>query len=66
MEFYIPRLRYINDAVKEIKEQDADFNVTYSMIRHLIWTGKLTKIKYGSAWLDNMDELYAFFWGELK
>lgn len=56
----------INDAVKEIKEQDADFNVTYSMIRHLIWTGKLTKIKYGSAWLVNMDELYAFFWGELK
>ena len=41
-------------------------NVTYSMIRHLIWTGKLTKIKYGSAWLVNMDELYAFFWGELK
>ena len=65
-EFYIPRLRYINDAVKEIKEQDKEFNVTYNMIYNLIMAGKLTKIKYGSAWLVNMDELYAFFWGELK
>ena len=63
---YIPRLRYINDAVKEIKELDPDFHVTYTMIRHLIWTGKLTQLKYGSAWLVNMDELYAFFWGKRK
>lgn len=63
---YIPRLRYINDAVREIKEKDADFNVTYNMIRHLIKTGKLNQLKYGSAWLVNMDELYAFFWGKRK
>lgn len=63
---YIPRLRYINDAVKEIKEQDSDFHVSYSMIKHFIMTGKLTKLKYGSAWLVNMDELYAFFWGKKK
>lgn len=27
---------------------------------------KLTQLKYGSAWLVNMDELYAFFWGKRK
>ena len=31
---YIPRLRYINDAVKEIKENDADFQITYHLISH--------------------------------
>lgn len=63
---YIPRLRYINDAVKEINERDQDFHVSYYFIRHLIWTGKLTKMKYGDAWLVNMDELYAFFRGKIK
>lgn len=63
---YIPRLRYINDAVKEIREKDKDFNVTYNFIYHLIMSGELTKVKYGSAWLVNMDELYAFFWGKKK
>ena len=66
MKFYIPRLRYINDAVKEIREQDPQFQISHYFIRHLIMTGKLSKIKYGSAWLVNMDELYAFFWGKRK
>lgn len=63
---YIPRLRYINDAVKEIKEKDAEFQVSYNLIAHLIKTKKITQLKYGNAWLVNMDELYAFFWGKKK
>jgi len=61
---YIPRLRYINDAVKEIKEKDPASPITYYFIRRLIWEGKITKLKYGSAWLVNMDELFRYMGGE--
>lgn len=61
---YIPRLRYINDAVKEIKEKDPDSPITYYFIRRLIWEGKITKLKYGSAWLVNMDELFRYMGGK--
>lgn len=63
---YIPRLRYIKDAVKEIKSMDKDCPVTYNLIHSLIQQNKITKIKYGSAWLVNLDELFAFFNGESK
>lgn len=61
---YIPRLRYINDAVKEIKEADPESPITYGFIKRLIFDGKLTKIKYGSAWLVNLDELFLLFGGD--
>lgn len=61
---YIPRLRYINDAVNEIREEDPESPVTYDLIRALIEDGKITKIKYGNAWLVNLDELYLLFGGE--
>lgn len=63
---YIPRLRYINDAVKELKDTDKDCPITYYLIRTWITEGKLAKIKYGSAWLVNMDELCSFLWGKQK
>lgn len=63
---YIPRLRYINDAVEEIREIDPESPITYDLIRNLIEDGKITKIKYGNAWLVNMDELYFLFGGNVE
>lgn len=63
---YIPRLRYINDAVEELNEKDKKCPITYNLIRCWIKEGKLMALKYGSAWLVNMDELYALLWGKLK
>ena len=62
---YIPRLRYINDAVKEMKENDPACPVTYYLIRTLIEKGVISKIKYGSAWLVNMDELFKVMGGKI-
>lgn len=45
---------------------DKDCPVTYNLIHSLIQQNKITKIKYGSAWLVNLDELFAFFNGESK
>ena len=55
---YIPRLRRISDAVKEIKEVDPESIITYCAIKKLIVSGKITAMKYGNAWLINLDELY--------
>ena len=63
---YIPRLRYISDAVKEIRETDPESPITYDLIRNLIEDGKITKMKYGNAWLVNMDELYYLFGGKAE
>lgn len=63
---YIPRLRYINDAVEEIREVDPESPITYELIRNLIENGKITKMKYGNAWLVNMDELYFLFGGNVE
>lgn len=40
---YIPRLRYINDAVEEIIEIDPESPITYDLIRNLIEDEKITK-----------------------
>ena len=58
---YIPRLRRINDVVAEIKEQDPETNITYRVIKELIAAKEITSMKYGNAWLINLDELYAYF-----
>ena len=58
---YIPRLRRINDVVAEIKEQDPESNITYRVIKELIAAKEITSMKYGNAWLINLDELYAYF-----
>lgn len=58
---YIPRLRRIPDALKEIKSIDPDCPLSWYSLRELCKKGHLTTMKYGNAWLINMDELYALF-----
>lgn len=61
MKMYIPRLRRINDVMAQIRADDADAEISWYFIQHLIKTGNLTAMKFGNSWLINLDELYAFF-----
>lgn len=61
---YIPRLRKINDVVKQIKKEDPKAEISWFLIQQLIKNGKLTARKFGDAWLINLDELYSFFWSK--
>ena len=63
---YVPRLRRIPNAVKEIKAADPQSEITYSLIKELVTSGKITTMKYGNAWLVNLDELYAYLKGVKK
>ena len=58
---YIPRLRRINDVLAEIKAQDPETELTWKLVKRLIKDGKLTAVKFGNAWLINLDEFYGFF-----
>lgn len=58
---YIPRLRKINDVISEIKAQDPETVITWKLVKRLITDGKLTAMKFGNAWLINLDEFYSFF-----
>lgn len=58
---YIPRLRRIPDVVKEMRESDPESVITYALIIGLIKQKKITAMKYGNAWLVNLDELYFTF-----
>ena len=57
---YIPRLRRIPDVVKEMRASDPESVITYALIKELIKQKKLTAIKYGTAYLVNLDELYFY------
>lgn len=61
---YFPRLRKINDALKEIKQVDPNTPLKWRTIRSLIKAGQLTTFKLGPAILINIDELYALFGGK--
>ena len=61
---YIPRLRRISDVINEMKKADPDSIITYYTIIKLIEVGKLTALKYGNAWLINIDELYCVLGGK--
>ena len=61
---YIPRLRRISDVIKYVKEKDPESIITYYTIIKLIKVGKLTALKYGNAWLINLDELYCVLGGQ--
>ena len=56
---YIPRLRRINDVLKEVKKEDPGTELHWKVIQHLAKSGAITTLKYGNAWLINLDELYA-------
>ena len=57
---YIPKLRRIAEALKEIKKQDPDTVLTRHFIEELIHKNEITALKYGDAWLINLDELYYY------
>ena len=58
---YIPRLRRISDVLNEIRAEDPETDVSQYVVKELLKTGKITSMKYGNAWLVNLDELYAYF-----
>ena len=58
---YIPRLRRISDVMNEIREEDPETDVSQYVIKELLKSGKITCMKYGNAWLVNLDELYSYF-----
>lgn len=58
---YLPRLRRLTDIVKEMKAADKDTAITYYVLQELIKNKKITKMKYGNAWVVNLDELNRYF-----
>ena len=57
---YIPRLRRISDTLNEIKSLDPQSVLTRHFIEELIHKKEITALKYGDAWLINLDELYYY------
>jgi hypothetical protein len=58
---YIPRLRKKENVIKDVKKIDPKTAITSCLIEKLAESGKITQIKYGNAWLINLDELFDFF-----
>lgn len=58
---YIPRLRRINDVLAEMKKRDPKTALKWRTIQDMIKQGAITSIKFGDAWLINIDELYNYF-----
>lgn len=58
---YIPRLRRINDVLAEMKKRDPKTALKWRTVQYMIKQGTITSIKFGDAWLINIDELYNYF-----
>ena len=58
---YIPRLRRINDVLAEMKKRDPKTALKWRIVQYMIKQGAITSIKFGDAWLINIDELYNYF-----
>lgn len=54
-------LRSIKKAHDMILKEDPETELTWKLIQRLIKDGKLTAVKFGNAWLINLDEFYGFF-----
>lgn len=57
---YLPRLRRISDVIKEMKAQDEKTVISRHFIESLVHKNEITALKYGDAWLINLDELYLY------
>ena len=57
----IPRLRRISDVIAEMRTEDPETAISQYVIKELIALEKITSMKYGNAWLINLDELYSYF-----
>ena len=62
---YIPRLRKIDAVLKEMKQADLDTVVSRFFITKLLREGKIAPLKYGDAWVVNIDELYGYLNGKV-
>lgn len=62
---YIPRLRKIDAVIKDMKQRDSDTVVSRFFITKLLRDGKITPLKYGDAWVVNLDELYGYLNGKV-
>ena len=60
---YIPRLRKIDAVLKDMKQADSDTVVSRFFITKLLREGKISPLKYGDAWVVNIDELYGYLNG---
>ncbi len=60
---YLPRLRRIDTVIKEMKQADCNTVVSRHFITTLLREGKITPLKYGDAWVVNIDELYGYLCG---
>ena len=60
---YLPRLRRIDTILKAAKQADPDTVITRHFITTLLREGKITPLKYGDAWVVNIDELYGYLCG---
>lgn len=60
---YLPRLRRIDTVIKAIRQVDPDTVVSRYFITTLVREGKITPLKYGDAWVVNIDELYGYLSG---
>lgn len=58
---YIPRLRRINDVLAEMKKRDPKTALKWRTVQYMIKQGAIISIKFGDAWLINIDELYNYF-----
>jgi len=61
---YLPRIRRINDVIKEIKEFDPDTIINWKILKTLCERNEITCMKYGNSWAINIDELYGYLKGE--
>lgn len=61
----IPRLRKIDAVPKDMKQSDPDTVVSRFFITKLLRERKITPLKYGDAWVVNLDELYGYLNGEV-
>ena len=59
-----PKMRTINQAIKEIKKNDRDSALTERALRRLIKENKIVPIYVGNRALIDMDKLYAYLSGK--
>ena len=59
-----PKMRTINQAIKEIKENDRETALTERALRRLIKENKIIPIYVGNRALIDMDKLYAYLSGK--
>ena len=62
---YIPRLRKIDAVIKDMQQRDSDTVVSRFFITKLLREGRITPLKYGDAWVVNIDELYGYLNGKV-